>query len=87
LLPEFDGVRGAGVLPAIGAFADVLDDDVVDEVVLELVVGEFTDEPEFLDRFPGTAAAVDAQWCGVAGAASAFVVAGRDDAADLVLTA
>ncbi|MDQ0937248.1 hypothetical protein [Streptomyces turgidiscabies] len=52
---------------------------------LELVVGEFAGEPEFLDRVPVAAAGVDAQGCGVAGAAFAFVVAGLDDAADLVL--
>ncbi|MFF0097178.1 hypothetical protein ACFYSF_45755 [Streptomyces canus] len=85
LLPDFDGVRGAGELPAVGAFADVLDDDVVDEVVLELVVGEFAGEPEFLDRVPVAPAAVDPQGRGVDGAARAYVVAGFDDAADLVL--
>jgi hypothetical protein len=74
LLPEFDGVGAAGELPAVGAFADVLDNDVVDEVVLELVVGEFAGEPEFLDRVPVAAAAVDAQGRGVCGAAFAFVV-------------
>ncbi|MET7737754.1 hypothetical protein ABZT02_41635 [Streptomyces sp. NPDC005402] len=48
LLSDFDVVRGAGELPAVGAFAD----DVVDEVVLELVVGEFAGESEFLDLVP-----------------------------------
>ncbi|MFF4259306.1 hypothetical protein ACFY1L_49895 [Streptomyces sp. NPDC001663] len=41
LLPDFDGARGAGELPSVGAFAYVLHDDVVDEVVLELVVPPF----------------------------------------------
>ncbi|MGW0902975.1 hypothetical protein [Streptomyces sp. NPDC002853] len=85
LLTDFDGVPGAGELPAVGAFADVLDDDVVDEVVLELVVGEFPGEPEFLDLVPVAPAAVDAQGRGGPGAARAFVVAGFDVAADLEL--
>ncbi|MCX5255060.1 hypothetical protein OOK27_12990 [Streptomyces canus] len=85
LLPDFDGVGAAREFPAVGAFADVLDDDVVDEVVLELVVGEFTGEPEGLDLIPVAPAAGDPQGRGVPGAAGAFVIAGLDDAADLVL--
>ncbi|MGW1811765.1 hypothetical protein [Streptomyces sp. NPDC002078] len=57
-LPEFDGVRGAGELPSVGAFADVCRDDVVDEVVLELIVGELAGQPEFLDLVPVAPAAV-----------------------------
>jgi hypothetical protein len=45
LLPEFDGVRGAGELPSVDAFADICHDDVVDKVVLELVVGELAGQP------------------------------------------
>src|SRR5690242_4639206 len=85
LLPDLDGIRRAGELPSVGAFADVLDDDVVDEVVLELVVGEFAGEPEFLDRVPVAPAAVDTKRRGIRGAARTDVVTGFDDAADLVL--
>src|SRR5262249_38992325 len=86
LLPEFDGVRGAGKLPSVGAFADVRHDDVVDEVVLELVVGELAGQPEFLDLVPVAPAAVDTQRCGPPVAALTFVVTRLDDAADLELT-
>jgi hypothetical protein len=56
-------------------------------VVLELVVGELARRPQFLDRVPVAAGGVDAQGGGPSGAALAFVVAGLDDAADLVLAA
>ncbi|MFJ9590820.1 hypothetical protein [Streptomyces acidicola] len=85
LLPEFDGVRDAGKLPSVGAFADVRHDDAVDEVVLELVVGELARQPEFLDFVPAAPAAVDTQRCGPPVAALAFVVARLDGAADLEL--
>jgi hypothetical protein len=60
LLSDFDGVGGAGKLPAVSAFADVLHDDVVDEAVLEFVVGELAGEPELLDVVPVAPAAVNA---------------------------
>ncbi|MEU0390972.1 hypothetical protein [Streptomyces chartreusis] len=85
LLPDFDGVRGAGERPSVGAFANVLHDDVVDEVVLELVVGELAGEPEFLDLVPVAAASVNPQGRGLSCAALAFIVARLDDAADLEL--
>ncbi|MGW1208958.1 hypothetical protein ACWD5F_04890 [Streptomyces sp. NPDC002499] len=81
---ECDGVRGAGELPSIGAFADDLHDGVVDEVVLELVVGELPGEPELLDRVSVAALSVDPQRRGVHSAAPSFVVAGPDNVADLV---
>jgi hypothetical protein len=61
LLPEFDGVGGAREVPSVGAIADVGDDDVIDEVVLELVVGELVGRPQLLDRVPLTAGGVEAQ--------------------------
>ncbi|MFF7892428.1 hypothetical protein ACFZDI_11020 [Streptomyces sp. NPDC007907] len=85
MLPDLDGVRGAWERPAVGAFADVLEDDVVEEVVFEVVVGELAGEPGFLDGVPVAPAAVNAERSGPPVAAFAFVVAGLDDAADLVL--
>jgi hypothetical protein len=69
-----------GELPAVGAFADVGDDDLVDEAVLEVVVAKVAGHPERLDVAPVAAASVDAQGCCAAGAAFAFVVAGFDEA-------
>ena len=84
-LSELDGVRTSAEFPAIGAFTDVGDDDVVDEAVLEVVVAKVAGQPERLDVAPVAAAPVDAQGCGAAGAAVAFVVAGLDLAADFEL--
>ncbi|WP_326665546.1 hypothetical protein [Streptomyces canus] len=64
VLLEFDGVREAGEVPAFGAFADVGDDDVVDEVVLELVVGEFAGELEVRYRVQVAAGGADAPGAG-----------------------
>ncbi|MEU3244679.1 MULTISPECIES: hypothetical protein [unclassified Streptomyces] len=70
--PEFDGVGAAREFPAVGAFVDVGDDDVVDEAVLEVVVAQVTGEPEGFDVAPVAAARVDAEGGGAAGAAFAF---------------
>ncbi|MET7356373.1 hypothetical protein [Streptomyces mirabilis] len=83
--PELNSVGGAVEFPSVGAFADVGDDDVVDEAVLEVVVAQVADQPERLDVAPVAAASVDAQGGGAAGAAFAFVGAGFDAATDLEL--
>ncbi|MEN1891272.1 hypothetical protein [Streptomyces mirabilis] len=61
VLPEFNGVAAAREFPAVCAFADVGDDDVVDEAVLEVVVAQVAGQPERLDVAPVAAASVDAQ--------------------------
>ncbi|MCX5097825.1 hypothetical protein OOK36_56355 [Streptomyces sp. NBC_00365] len=50
--PELNNVGGAVEFPAVGAFADVGDHDVVDETVLEVVVAQVTEQPERLELRP-----------------------------------
>ncbi|MFF3343600.1 hypothetical protein [Streptomyces flavidovirens] len=49
-------------------------------MILELVVGELTGEPEFLDLVPVAPAPVDAQGRGLGSAAMPFVISRSDDA-------
>ncbi|QWA25952.1 hypothetical protein KJK32_45020 [Streptomyces sp. JCM17656] len=58
---EFNGVAAAVKGPSVGTFADVLHDDVVDEMVLEVVIGELADPPQRFDLAPVARSAVDAQ--------------------------
>nr|WP_168504246.1 hypothetical protein [Streptomyces sp. S1D4-11]QIY93050.1 hypothetical protein HEP87_00940 [Streptomyces sp. S1D4-11] len=50
--PELNSVGVAVEFPAVGAFTDVGDHDVVDEAVLEVVVAQVAGQPERLDLRP-----------------------------------